>query len=244
MDFERAFAALEGWTHFHAETMRGKIRGFQMRLDEAAKHFRTAERLRRSAMPSYRNRLLRFMLRAYAYENAVLRFGRCPSEYYGERVDRELRRFCRLPGPDLPVTIQMRIMALALYQLLKRDYDDALETFAELIDESSERIEDQQISFFLGAALASWELGRRGEAERHYESAVLTLDTIREPLKIALFLAKFYALAHHWQRPDDARQWLERLEALSCPPASREVMRERARFLVESATRIGCVFIA
>ena len=38
-DLDLAFEALDGWDHFHTDTIRGRIRSLQLRPDEAWQHF-------------------------------------------------------------------------------------------------------------------------------------------------------------------------------------------------------------
>ena len=63
-----------------------------------------------------------------------------------------------------------------------------------------------------GAAAASMELGFEDRAQRYYESLEMGAGFVSTPHKICVYSTRLYALLSHWQRPDEARAWLERLD--------------------------------
>src|SRR5688572_23345811 len=71
-DLERAFQALEGWEHFHTDTIRGRIRSLQLRPQEAWDYFEKAEGRAREYGQTLRNLLRRFFLKLYRFENALV----------------------------------------------------------------------------------------------------------------------------------------------------------------------------
>src|SRR5260221_14734227 len=71
-DLDLAFEALEGWDHFHTDTIRGRIRTLQFRPQEAWEHFEKAAARFPAFSRSSINRLRHFYLKVYLFENAIL----------------------------------------------------------------------------------------------------------------------------------------------------------------------------
>ena len=71
-DLKTSYRDLEGVRHFHAETMRGRIRSLQMRFAEAWKHFDHAQALISESPKSIPNLVRQFVLEIYSFNNALL----------------------------------------------------------------------------------------------------------------------------------------------------------------------------
>lgn len=245
VDLNAAFLALSGYKHFYSESLRGRICTLQVRPEEAVKHFEEAERLAIEAPVNPKNRHRHFLLRAFSLDNAVLLEAKKPRGETSDFLDREMTRLLEfdLPSDDLSLA-QLQINAIGYYQLLKKEYSAALLTFETLLQESSSRLEDQQINFYAGAAAAAKALGNEELAQRHYENAALGVNTISQPLNIALFSARLYALLSYWGRSAEAAEWLHRLQALPCPEESRECFIQRAQLFTAASTAREHIFIA
>lgn len=243
-DFKAAFDALEGYPHFHSESLRGKIRSIQLRTQEAWEHFQKAEELSKSYEESAQKRIFLFYLSIYRVENAYIEEARDPEEKTSERTDFEMQRFLDTKCPELVIAQQLQINFLGYYQLLRGQYQEALLTFKALMEESQTRFEDQQVAFFCAAAAACKELGLEEDAKKHYENAALAVNSLSQLYKIGLFCARLYTLMMHWEKHKEAEEWLQRLEKLPCPEDSRQCFIERARlFTVASSQRRG-IFIS
>ena len=243
-DFIAAFDALSGNTHFHCESLRGKIRSIQLRTGEAWHHFQRAEELSQSVEHSPQKRVFLFYLSIYRAENAYLEEAKNPGEESSKRTDYEIQRFLDIKCPELHIARQLQINFLGYYQLLRGEYRDALQTFNSLMKESQTRFEDQQVAFFCGAAAACKELGLEESAQQHYENSALAVNSLTQPYKIGLFSARLYTLAMHWGKQKEAEDWLARLENLPCPEESRQCFIERAKLLTTASSLKKGIFIS
>ncbi|MBI4583697.1 MAG: hypothetical protein HY717_06715 [Planctomycetes bacterium] len=220
VDFEASYKALDGFTHFHSETLRGKIRSFQLRTKEAVEHFRRAEDLSKAAEKSPTNHLRLFYLRFYSLHNAMVEEVLQESGEICLNTELEMQRFLDFEDPNTLTTDQIRILMIGHYQLLRGNYHSALEAFECLIEESRSRIEDVQVEFYCGACAASYALGFHNNAERHYENALMSLNFLSKTLKIAGAYSKLYTLIKHMGRADEAKEWQQALERLAIPKES------------------------
>ena len=71
-DLEASYQELENVRHFHAETMRGRIRSLQMRFGDAWDHFDRAQSLICKAPGNTPNLVRQFVLEIYSFNNALL----------------------------------------------------------------------------------------------------------------------------------------------------------------------------
>src|SRR5262245_54387236 len=71
-DLDRSFEALDGWNHFHTDTIRGRLRTLQLNPGEAWSYFDKALARSESFDGTLRNILRRFYLKVYRFENALL----------------------------------------------------------------------------------------------------------------------------------------------------------------------------
>jgi tetratricopeptide (TPR) repeat protein len=236
VDFERAFAALEGFNHFHSETLRGKMRSLQLRTGEAAEHFRRAEKRARRSPNDLRKPIRLFYLRFYALTNALIEEARSDDSEVRIETELEMQRFLECEDPDSLSTDQIRILMIGHYQLLRGNYDSALEAFECLIEESRSRIEDFQLDFFCGAQAAALALGDAAKAERHYENAQNLSQCISQPFKLALAASKLHVLLKYSGRDAEAQGWLDLLERMPIPPASRRHFLELAEIYLHAST--------
>ena len=71
-DLDLAFDELDGWKHFHTDTIRGRVRSLQLRPQEAWTYFEKAQAKAEKYEHSLRNKLRRFYLKLYRFENALV----------------------------------------------------------------------------------------------------------------------------------------------------------------------------
>ena len=71
-DLEASYQSLESCDHFHAATMRGRIRTLQLRIEEAWDHLDEADLQSRLAVETIPNLMRVFLLQVYRFENAML----------------------------------------------------------------------------------------------------------------------------------------------------------------------------
>lgn len=243
VDFEAAFDALDGYDHFHTEALRGFIRTYQLRLDDAWSHFRNAERLFPGAVPSKENPRYLFLLRDFAAGAAVTGEALDPGTDSALRTDREMARFIRTRGPVEPIFDQVRVAQIAYYDLIRGNFQKTLNTFEFLLEESRERLEPQQVAFSIGAAAAAYELGLSPVVEKHYENAALGVNLTSQPFKIAQFSSRLYILLTHWGREEEAQDWLQRIEMIECPPQSRSCFFRRGEVFTVASRARNHIFI-
>ena len=243
VDFEAAFDALDGYDHFHTETLRGFIRTKQLRLDDARSRFRNAERLFPEAAPSRENPRYLFLLRLFAAGAAVTGEALDPGTDSASRTDREMARFVRTPGPVKPTFDQVRVAQIAYHDLIRGNFQKSLNTFEFLLEESRERLEPQQVAFSIGAAAAAYELGLSPLADKHYETAALGVNLTSQPFKVAEFSSRLYILLTHWGRKNEARDWLQRIDTIECPPESRSCFVRRGEVFTVASRARNHIFI-
>src|SRR5438093_1177710 len=71
-DLTHSFEALKGCTHFHAETMRGRIRSLELRGTEAWKHFDRALAKAAGTVETIPNLIREMILNLYCFEQKLL----------------------------------------------------------------------------------------------------------------------------------------------------------------------------
>ena len=245
MDFAAALEDLKGYHHFYSAALRGKVCSLLLKLEEAMVYFQEAEQLAKTSENNRQNLRYKILLRVFSLENTMLLDAMRSEENTLDLVDKEMERFLEIDMPeDDRETAQLQMNAIGCYQLLKRDYPSALLTFRTLLIESQNQLEDQQVGFYWGIAAASHELGDIEIAERNYENAALALNTLQQPLKLALFCTRLFALLSYWKRPKDANQWLTRLKAMECPEESMKCLLKRAHIFSKASADMRRVFIA
>ena len=221
VDFEAAFRTLDGHEHFHAETLRGKIRSLQLRTKEASKHFLTAMLLSKAAKKNAQTLVRILYLHSYMVQNALLHEALHSPKEIAVETELTMEKFLDLEDPDLLHADQVRILVIGFYQLFRGNFHSALEAFECLIEESKNRVEDRQVDFFIGATAAHLALGHGDQAERHYQNASLALNTVSKLFLIALAYSRLIILTRVWDRADEADKWLTALTALPIPEASK-----------------------
>ena len=223
-DLEKSFRALEGCPHFHAETMRGRIRSIQLRTGEAWRHFDSAEVASRSADESIPNLRRTFILQVYRFDNALLE---APESREAELEDPDFPTFPSFSDtllkefPELSGALRMRTRVQASYLLHAARWTDASEVFTRLT-------EDRGIGpgglaqSYLSIACCHYNLGNESEMQRFLQSAELAVHACEELLTRAHLCGLLYAVHLVREDPKLASEWKEFLYSLSCPRATRD----------------------
>ena len=227
IDFDAAYDALEGYEHFHTSALRGKLRLYQRRFDEARQHLFQAEELYRSgASPRLQDRVRYFYLKSYHYECALCDEVQCNGPK--AETDIAFRQLIETVAPDLLIVLQVRSFAIGQCALHRQRYEDALETFSALLEEGGDRVDHTMAFFYAGHAAAAWELGQKDIAERSYENAALATGLAETPYSVCLYAMWLYLLSAYWGRESEAERWRDLLLAQPGSTKSKNQLLERA----------------
>jgi tetratricopeptide (TPR) repeat protein len=241
-DLDLAFKALEGWNHFHTDTIRGRIRSLQLRPHEAWGFFRKAEERADEFGRSLRNLLRRFYLKVYRFENAVIEESTPEGGRPGE-TERCLKDLLRGDTPDSEIASQLRTFAHGVYLLHKEDYPAAKKLFKKLLRDSRDRIGDEKTGFYLGAAVAHKALGEEAEAERQMENACLFIPALDNTFNMGCYAGTASALLRLWEKEDEGNEWDEFLVRLKIPRKTADLFRERSHRIYTRSASLKRVFL-
>jgi hypothetical protein len=220
-DLERSFRELEGCNHFHAHSMRGRIRTLQLRLEEAWEHFDFAEVLSRRSAETIPNLRRTFLLQVYRFDNALLE---SPESEELEIDEPALPRFPEElleEFPDLRAVLRMRTRVQGSYLLHAGRWPEALEIFARVIEDRSSRHGDLAQSY-LSMACCHYNLGNDREVDRFLDSAELAVHACDALLAKAHLCGLLYAVHRVREDGQKADEWREFLFSLSCPQATKD----------------------
>ena len=220
-DLEKSFRALDGCPHFHAETMRGRIRTLQLRTAEAWHHYDAAEVSSREAEESIPNLRRTFLLQVYRFDNALLE---APESNDPEMEDPSLPTISDAllkEFPELSSALRMRTRVQASYLLHAGRWTDALEVFTGLIEDRGIHHGGLAQSY-LSIACCHFNLGNEGEVRRFLNSAELAVHACEELLTRAHLCGLLYAVHYVREDPEQASEWKEFLYSLPCPRATRD----------------------
>ncbi len=241
-DLDLAFEALEKLSHFHTDTIRGRIRSLQLRPKEAWKFFQRAEENADSFGASPRNLLRRFFLKVYCFENALLEES-TPSGGDAERTKECIQSLLHGDTPPSTLASLLRFFCNGIYLLHREEYAQSKKIFLRLIKETSNRIGDEKTGFYFGASIAHRGLGEDEEADRQLENALLAIPTLETTFTMGLYAATASALLEIWGRDEEAREWIEFLTRLKLPKKTAEIFCERSRRMLERSASLKRVFI-
>ena len=240
-DLDQSFAALEGWNHFHTDTIRGRIRYMQLRPREAWAHFDQA--LSRSAgFDGLRNILRRFYLKIYRFENALLDES-LPEGGDPASTEACLQEILHGDTPNSEMVRQFRLLTIGTYLLHQQNYAAAKNLLLRVIHESEMTAGDEKTGFYLAAAAAHRGLGENSDADRQLENACLSIPALDNTFNMGLYSSIVHALLRIWGRDQEAGEWEEFLLRLKLPPKTLEIFRERSRRIVERSSNLHRIFL-
>ena len=241
-DLDLAFDELDGWKHFHTDTIRGRVRSLQLRPKEAWTYFEKARARAHKYEHSLRNHLRLFYLKLYCFENALI----AESQSEGGSPSRTNKCLKALLAGEIPpseVAEQMRTFVHALHLLHQADYALAKKLLKKLIRQSRDRLGDEKTGFYFAAAVAYRGLGKKAEADRQLENASLMIPALDNAFNMGLYAGTASALLRIWGREAEAREWDEFIVHFKPPAKTAEILRERSRRIQERTASLSRVFL-
>jgi tetratricopeptide (TPR) repeat protein len=241
-DLDLAFEALEGWEHFHTDTIRGRIRSLQLRPDEAWDHFENAQKRSESYGSSLRNVLRRFYLKIYRFENALIEESGSDAGDPSKMEDC-LRALLCGETPDAEIARTLNLFSKGLCRLHREKYAEAKKIFHKLLQESRDRLGDEKAGFYLGAAVAHRGLGEEEESDRQIENASLFIPALDNAFNMGYYAGALAALLRIWDKEEEASEWDAFIQRLKIPPKTIRLFEERSRRIVERSLKLDRVFL-
>jgi tetratricopeptide (TPR) repeat protein len=233
-DFDRSFAQLDGYNHFYAEASKGNIRSQQLRFDEAWQHFDRAQELVDSAEENIPNLIREFLLHIWCFENAIVE-----APLIETNIDPPALWIPELPQqvmddyPEVKLVLNMRRNAEALLRLHLGHWDESSELYRELIEDNQKERGDQLAFYYFGLAACQHNLGMPDDARRNLENSGFAILSGGRTANRAKAAAILYALYSHLGEEEIATSWVQFLESLPCPKATKDVFLERGRILLD-----------
>ena len=188
-DLERSFQELNGSDHFHAETMRGRIRSFQLQTREASEHFDRALSGALRTPETIPNLIRQLVLDVYCFENKLIegplkKEVKPPRLWVHEFSQHELRVY-----PELKFAISFRQLAEGFLQLHLGNPEVSAGVFGQLIKANRKDPEDLLAIYHLGLAASQYNLGEEelslrslAEAGGHAQAGGKTINRARTHL--------------------------------------------------------------
>ncbi len=230
VDFDRSFAALSGCDHFHAATMRGRIRSLQLEIDAAKNHFKEAVALAsQTEDESLTDLKYRFLLNVFRFDHLLLeqpvsQGTALPDSLKSPRVPRVLRA----QHPDLRFALNLRDHAHAVLLLHVGDFEEAADMWRALLRDNPDVPADKHIFYHVGLAAALFNHGDRDNALRSAENAGLAVASARRTFHRVHGASLLLALYTFLGEPDEAADWQAFLEHLQCPQLTKDLFLRRA----------------
>jgi tetratricopeptide (TPR) repeat protein len=240
-DLEKSFEGLKGWRHFHALTMRGRIRSLQLRMDEAWKWFDKAYERSEEAPETIPNLVRQFLLNIYCFEHALLEAPlktepdmKLPEIWVPELPEMILREY-----PEVKLVIGLRRQSEAILRLHLGEYETAISLFEKLIEDNSSPAANplDLASHYLGLAAAQHNMGLDDLMRFNLENAALAIQSGGETLNRARQAAVLHAFYTYLEDREEAAGWKAFVERLPCPQETRELFVKRANVILERCTQ-------
>lgn len=238
-DLEASFGALEGYQHFYAEGLRGRIRSLQLKLKEAQRHFARAEALAEKAAKTASNLLREFLLAVYSFECVLLSGPLDPGLGATEAFIPDVPAKVRQEHPEVHLVFNYRKAAEGLFRLHVKDHARALALFDQLVEENPLGAQEQVAMYHIGRACAQHNLGLEDLALRSLECSGLCLQASTKTLPQAQFsgiLVGAYAFLGH---AEEARTWELFLRQLACPQATKDVCLRRGQLGIQRSIEVS-----
>ena len=233
LDFEWAYNALEGYEHYHTYSIRGVMRMLQLRNDEALAEFDAAEQ--RFPEPKTDPARYNFIMtqRATIF---LMQEAQDPSDASAERTDKEMERIEQFAAAyDDPKDERENIVRIASGKL-RAAHHIARGRFAESLELSQRTISqcdspEQPTLAYVLAATACHELGLFKQSRRHYENVELCMAFYPDRIFFCMAIARLMSMSKYWGWEGEYQRWLQTLDAMDCPPETRDLMFQRFELL-------------
>ncbi|MGQ9589672.1 MAG: hypothetical protein ACUVYA_05175 [Planctomycetota bacterium] len=230
-DLERSFEGLRGAKHFHADTMRGRIRSLQVRLEEAHKYFERAYAGACIAPKSIPNLMRELTLHAYWLENRALQG---PLEPVEDEDFTDFPEFPEFPDeiveeyPEVLVAARIRNSAEALMYLHSGKYTIAAEIYSILVERDHEERGDILAGHYIGLAASVYNVGLRDGAMDCLEKAGTALRSgVASNLTRCILGANLEAAYRCLGEETLAEEWGRYVADLECPAPTKAAFRRR-----------------
>jgi tetratricopeptide (TPR) repeat protein len=232
-DLERSYRELAGYSHFFAETMRGRIRSLQLRFGEAWEHFEAADCLKEHFVESVANLTRQFLLEIYRFENALVERSVEPDIDVPECPIPDIDPAILGDFPEVKYVIDLRKLSEAVLRLHLGECAEAAELYEQLIRENPGSTPDRLASWYLGLAACQHTLGLHDAAAANLENASYAAQAIEPPLIAVAAGVTLHAIHRFLEKEEEARDWQAFVERIRCPEITKELFLKRAERLFE-----------
>src|ERR1041384_497179 len=159
-DLDLAFDILEGWNHFHTDTIRGRVRSLQLRPKEAWEFFSKAQARADANTPH--NKIRTFYIKVYCFENALIDESFSEEGYQGDLIRHWIQQLLAETF-DISKITYVQEYCQGISVLHEEEYAEAARIFSKLLEESGGRKIDELTGLYIAAAVAFRGLGNEGE---------------------------------------------------------------------------------
>ena len=243
VDLARSFEALEGRTHFHAEAYRGFIRSFELRCEEAWRHFDKAQDLVDEADENIPNLIREFLLHIWCFENAIVEGPLIetninpPALWIPELPPQVLEDF-----PEVKFVLDQRRNAEAMLRLHLGHCDEAVDLYRALVEECRQPCSASLGLYHAGLVASYHGLGMQEELHRELENAGLACLAGGKTLHRAK-LAGILCAFHRFLATGEEESWRMYLRSLPCPEATREIFLQRVELIEDRCMHKGTLLV-
>jgi tetratricopeptide (TPR) repeat protein len=241
-DLDEAFESLDGYNHFHSDTLRGRTRSLQLRSTEAWKYFREAESRIRQFKSTDQNRLRHFFLKVYSFENSMTDES-LPDGGNPARTAKYYREVTSFPLEGIWLVDHYKLINRGFYQLHKKNFPVARKALAEAIELTRDALRDDLAALYLTHAVACRGLGDEAASDRSLENAFLAIPALQSTYNMGLFASICTAVLRLWDREADAREWDEFLIKLKVPQKTIAIFHERSQRIIARSAKLQQVFL-
>jgi len=237
-DLAASYQGLEGSTHFYAETLRGRIRALQLRLEEAARHFERAEELFHEAPRTTPNLLRRFLLSIYEFDCILLSGPLDPALASLETLIPEVPRRVQEEHPEVAFVLEFRRSVEGLFRLHVGDAARAKEIYEGLLrDDLGDQ--EQLAHYHVGLAAAQHNLGHPSACLESLECAGLCLQAGTKLLPQAQVAGTLRGAYKFLEHNEEALSWELFLGGLPCPQATRDAVLRRGELSISRSVSVS-----
>ncbi len=232
-DLERSCEELGSCSHFHAETLRGRIRSLQFEPGAARDHFTRALAGARQAPQTIANQIRKLILHVYWFENSLLKAplssSTRPPVFEAPVFSEEARR----EFPEIQLATNLRSCAEGLLRLHAGEWTVSARIYRQLIQANGSTPGPVLAGYLLGLVASQQNLGQAEDARRSFENT--GLNVALEGATLTRFtVASTLCGAYRCLGDDEAADgWRSFLERLDCPRASKDAFLRRAGLVVE-----------
>jgi tetratricopeptide (TPR) repeat protein len=239
---DEAFKELDGWNHFHTDSLRGRTLSLQLRPTEAWDYFLKAESRADDFQKTSRNILRRFVLKIFCLENCFVEES-LPNLGDPRKAKAIYKEILEFDAPNLEFARNYKNFARALYALHNKNYSVAIKTLNWLLRDTKKSIGDEKTGFYLAASVAYRGNGDETTSDKLLEYACLSIPTLENKFNMGLFSGVVIALLQLWGRDEEAQEWDSFLTNLRISEKATNIFRERSKRMLERSASLNRVFI-